>query len=330
MSQRWRADHPGAWHHVMNRGLARRAVFEDRECVRYFLSCLARTVRAGLIEVHAYCLMTNHFHLLVRSPTGQLADAMRLVQNRYVRWFNRRSLRDGPLFRGRFRSRPVESLAYRRQLVAYIDSNPVAAGLVPVPELYPHGSASRYMRPHGPRWLQRDWVEGEAESLAGDSSFTPDSYRRAFGRPQSEFERALVDARLASSSRDPDPLDELVAAAPAGVLRWLQNKARNADGRGIVLPCAPADRVQQATEEWAGRDPEWTLLRGTKRIAVWPPLTVGLLRDLAGASWREVQQRTGLGEGAARRAYEAHRVWVRAEERYGEALAEIGARAVRG
>ncbi len=63
MPWRWRSDGRGAWHHVMNRGLARRPVFEDRECVRYFLSCLARVVRRGLLEVHAYCVMTTHFHL---------------------------------------------------------------------------------------------------------------------------------------------------------------------------------------------------------------------------------------------------------------------------
>ena len=102
----------------MNRGLARWAVFEDRECSRFFLCCLARTVRAGLLEVHAYCLLTDPFHLLVRSPQGALAEALRQSQNRYVRWFNRRPRRAEPLFRGRFRSRLVENIRYRRHLVA--------------------------------------------------------------------------------------------------------------------------------------------------------------------------------------------------------------------
>jgi hypothetical protein len=65
----------------MNRGIARRTVFENDADVRYFLAQLARAVRAGGIEVHAYCLMTTHFHLLVRSPAGGLSTAMRAVQN---------------------------------------------------------------------------------------------------------------------------------------------------------------------------------------------------------------------------------------------------------
>ena len=61
--------------------------------------------RTGLLEVHAYSVLTTHYHLLVRSPSGQMAVAMQRVGNRYVRWFNRRARRDGPLFRG---ERPVD------------------------------------------------------------------------------------------------------------------------------------------------------------------------------------------------------------------------------
>ncbi len=99
MPRRPREDEPGAWHHVMNRGIARRALYEDRRDVRCFLACLALAARAGLIEVHAWCVMTTHFHLLVRSPVGQLSDAMRRVQREYSRAFNRRH---GALARGRF------------------------------------------------------------------------------------------------------------------------------------------------------------------------------------------------------------------------------------
>ncbi len=153
MARSPRCDGPGVWHHVMNRGIARRAVFEDSRDVRFFLSRLARAVRAGSIEVHSYCVMTTHFHLLVRSPDGNLSRAMCRVLDDYVRRFNRIRKRDGSLFRGRFRSRPVESLEYRRRLVHYIDANPVLAGLVATHALYPHGSAHWYAQDSGPIWL---------------------------------------------------------------------------------------------------------------------------------------------------------------------------------
>ena len=74
MGQRRRHDGPGVWHHVANRGIARRSVFEVSADVRFFLSRLARAYRKGLLEIHGYCMMITHFHLLVRSPVGQLSD----------------------------------------------------------------------------------------------------------------------------------------------------------------------------------------------------------------------------------------------------------------
>ncbi len=125
----------------MSRRIARRTVLESGADVRSFLAQLARAVLAGWIEVHAFCLMTAHYQLLVRSPAGALSTAMRAVQNQYVRWFNRGRRSDGSLFRGRVRSEAVEGLAYREQLARYIDFNPALAGVVCTPSRCPHGSA---------------------------------------------------------------------------------------------------------------------------------------------------------------------------------------------
>jgi hypothetical protein len=111
---------------------------------------LARVVRAGWIEVHAHCVLTTHHLLLVESSDEGISRAMGRVQSNYVRGFNRSRKRDGPLFRSRFRSRPIDTLEHRRQLVRYIDAYPVEAGLVPSPALDPHGSAQRYAVPRAP------------------------------------------------------------------------------------------------------------------------------------------------------------------------------------
>ena len=160
MTRRPRLDGPGAWHHVMNRGIARRTLFEGSEDIRFFLSRLAGCVRRRQLEVHAYCVLTTHFHLLVRSPGGELSAVMRQAQLEYVRRFNRKRRRDGPLMRGRFTSKLVLSLTYRRVLVRYIDANPVRAGICTDPREYPFGSASQYARRAGPPWGVRSWVEG--------------------------------------------------------------------------------------------------------------------------------------------------------------------------
>jgi hypothetical protein len=88
MAQRIRFDEPGAWLHVMNRGVARRTICEDRADFRYFLARLARAVRAGWFEVHAFALLGTHFHLLLRSPACQVWPGLRAAQNAHSRRFN--------------------------------------------------------------------------------------------------------------------------------------------------------------------------------------------------------------------------------------------------
>ena len=152
MPRRPREDEAGAWHHVMNRAVAKRPLYEDRRDVRCFLACLALAVRASLLEVHAWCVMTTHFHLLVRSPDGRLSDAIRGIQREYSRAFNRRHRRDGPLARGRFKSKRVNTLEYRRTLVRYIDANPVLAGIVNVPMRGTRGRGDVSMSVTSRRW----------------------------------------------------------------------------------------------------------------------------------------------------------------------------------
>ena len=99
---------PDAWHHVMNRGADRQDIFSDDATTSQFEGLLGdATVRFG-VEVHAYCLMTNHFHLLLHCPDGGLSRVMQSVERHYTQWYNARYRRDGPLFRGRFRSVDVD------------------------------------------------------------------------------------------------------------------------------------------------------------------------------------------------------------------------------
>ena len=153
-----RRDYPGAWHHVLNRGLAQRSIFEHVQDIRFFMSLLARMVRQGSLELHAYTILTNHFHLLLRSVEGQFSEAVGWIERRYVRYFNRSRNRDGPLFRGRFTSREVSSAGYWETLIRYIDQNAVIAGIVARSSDYPHCSAFRYSKANGPVWLERTLV----------------------------------------------------------------------------------------------------------------------------------------------------------------------------
>src|SRR5687767_10732382 len=180
MPRRRRSDSPGTLHHVFDRGIARRTVFESARDVRYFLALLACEVRAGRIEIIGFAILTTHFHLFVRSPCGELSEVMQRVLNLYVRYFNRTRRRDGPLFRGRFGSKPVWSERYARLLLRYIDQNAVGARLVFVGEQYPYGSARHYVAARRPVWLSTEWVDERMGWPEPAERFQ--RYRDQFGR----------------------------------------------------------------------------------------------------------------------------------------------------
>jgi len=125
-----REDYEGAWHHVMKRGVRRGKVFlSDGDCWK-FLEIVGEAVDDLGLEVHAFSLMPNHYHLLVRSAAGSLSRCMRHINGVYTQWLNRKQRWEGPVFRGRFKNQLVENEEYLRFLVAYIHLNPLRAHLV--------------------------------------------------------------------------------------------------------------------------------------------------------------------------------------------------------
>ncbi len=130
MSRPLRIEYPGAWYHVMNRGLGRRWIFKTDDHRHYFLSLLSDTTDRYNAEWHAYCLMENHYHLMLRTPEGNLQRIMRHINGLYTQYYNRSQGLDGSLFRGRYKAIVVDSDAYWLQLSRYIHRNPLEAGLV--------------------------------------------------------------------------------------------------------------------------------------------------------------------------------------------------------
>jgi putative transposase len=114
-------DYAGAWHHVMNRGAGRRAVFRSDADREIFLECLIEAARRHQLEIHSYCLLDNHYHLLLRSLEGRLSQAMQCLSSRFTQRTNYKVATDGPLFRGRFASVAINSDAHLVQVLRYID-----------------------------------------------------------------------------------------------------------------------------------------------------------------------------------------------------------------
>src|SRR5690625_2272987 len=109
MARPLRIEFAGAWYHVMNRGARREAIFQSDEQREYFLSLLSVTAERFNAEWHAYCLMDNHYHLMLRTPEGNLQRIMRHVNGLYTQYFNRTEGHDGSLFRGRYKAVLVDA-----------------------------------------------------------------------------------------------------------------------------------------------------------------------------------------------------------------------------
>jgi len=263
--------------------------------------------------VHAYCLMGTHYHLLLRSVDGRLAEAMHRVQTAYSRRFNRLRRRDGPLVRGRYHSKPVRSLRYRRVLVAYIDDNPRSAGLASDPRAYPYGSAVHYARKGGPPWLAREWIESEVIDGAESSSYEPTRYPRVFCRTVEPSMRRLVERRCTGQGIE-DPLDDLVSSAPGRVLAWMRRKAKLADGTSPGMPLVPLEVLDQVLSRHLEGD--WTIGDGSAarpgRAIAW----VGLGRELCQASGKELTARIGLSHPVLCKLHRLHRDLISTDDDY--------------
>ena len=159
MARPFRIEFEGAWYHVMNRVAGRRTVFTSDEQRQYFLSLLEETSDRFNAEWHAYCLMKNHYHLLVRTPEANLQRIMRHINGLYTQFYNRTEGRDGPLFRGRYKAILVEAQAYWTQLSRYIHRNPLEAGLVKRLDHYRWSSYPAYIGKHTrPPWLTCQYI----------------------------------------------------------------------------------------------------------------------------------------------------------------------------
>ena len=169
MSRPLRIQFPGAVYHVMNRGAARQPIFTDDRDRHAFLDTIAEAFRFWGIEVFAYCLMVNHYHLCLRTPKGNLSRVMRHVDGIYTQRFNRRHGRDGALFRGRYKAIVVDADEYLAAVVRYIHLNAVKTGLATMPEKYRWTSHGYYYSGKGePIWLNTAEV---LEQIGGRKAF---------------------------------------------------------------------------------------------------------------------------------------------------------------
>lgn len=154
-----RIEYENAYYHVMNRGRGRQRLFHGDEYYQAFLHTLDEAHQRFGLQILCYCLMSNHYHLLVKTPEANLGRAMRHINGQYTQRYNRLKNIDGSLFRGRYKAIPVESDSYQLQLSRYIHRNPVEAKMLERLEDYVWSSYPNYIsRIPTPDWLYMDEV----------------------------------------------------------------------------------------------------------------------------------------------------------------------------
>jgi REP element-mobilizing transposase RayT len=161
MARPLRIEFPGAFYHVYSRGIARDPIFGSDLYRRLFLGVVSNVVERYKLNVHAYCLMSNHYHLLVEAPEANLSLAMRQLHGVYGQAYNRLLKRPGPVFQGRFKACVVDKDAYLLALCRYIVLNPVRARMAQRAEQWPWSShrAMAGLSPV-PAWLTTGTILG--------------------------------------------------------------------------------------------------------------------------------------------------------------------------
>jgi len=197
MPRKLRVEYPGAMYHVMSRGDRREDIFLDNVDRHDLIKTLAEACQKTGWQVHAWCLMRNHYHLVLETPNANLVAGMAWLQSTYTIGLNHRHQLFGHVFSGRYKAQLVEGSGngYLRTACDYVHLNPVRAGLLKSEDrlmAYPWSSLAWYLAApeHRPGWMRVDRLLGE-HGLAGDTAAV-----------RQEFERRMEARRMAETDEE--------------------------------------------------------------------------------------------------------------------------------
>ena len=177
MSRKARYEYAGGVYYIKAKGKAAEPIFLEASDRKRFLEILAETAFRFRWLCHSYCLLNDHYHLLLETPRGNLSAGMRQINGLYTQSFNRKYRRQGPLFGERFKSVVIEKTRYLLPLHRHMMLNPVRTHLVPEPGRWPWSSyLPNVMRGYRPAFLVTQWLL--ACFSGGDGTSVMERYRR--------------------------------------------------------------------------------------------------------------------------------------------------------
>jgi len=191
MARPLRIEFKGALHHILSRGNERRDIFLGDDDYKVFLGVLEEMSDRFEVDIFAYVLMSNHYHLLIRTNQDNLSKSMQWAGTTYTRRFNLKHFRNGHLFQGRFKSILVQNDAYLMQLSCYIHRNPLRAGLVNRLADYRWSSYRAYAyKASNSSWLKKDLIFSQCN---GEDSYK--AYREKVQKYSEEEAKVFENLR---------------------------------------------------------------------------------------------------------------------------------------
>jgi len=249
MGRPLRIQYPGAFYHVTSRGNERKVIFVSKRDREKFLSYLeSANERYGAI-IHAFCLMGNHYHILVETPRSNLSQILHHINGAYTNYFNTKRNRSGHLLQGRYRAILVEKDAYCLELSRYIHLNPVRAGLTENPSEYPWSSYPYYIGVKDkPLWLNaNDILRCFAKEMQDARRYYREFVEHLIGQePDNPLEKVLASTFLGG--------DDFISHVKE---KWIGLK--NADKRNIpalreIMGKPSLEGIERAVESVIGKD----------------------------------------------------------------------------
>jgi REP element-mobilizing transposase RayT len=255
MARPLRIEYAGAFYHVLNRGQRREPIVRDGQDCERFVSDLSKLAQQYGVLIHGYCLMTNHYHLILETPHANLSQAVQWLNVAYATYYNRRHHLCGHLFQGRFKAILLDGGPYLEAVSRYIHLNPVRAGIVADARRYSWSSCRYFVgADKAPDWLQ-------TRQILGGFAPTVKAAQRRYG----EY---LAEPAV-------DPFADVVAGSILGsptFTEWVKNTflARRIADPEIpalkVLQARPSvPRIVQAVAQYYDVAPETILSPGGKR-----------------------------------------------------------------
>ena len=292
MARPLRVEYPGAFYHVINRGNAGEDVFKGLRDREKFIEYLEKACSRFSIRIHTYCLMTNHYHLLVETPEANLSRAIQWINVSYAVYFNVKRQRRGHLFQGRFKALLVDADEYLKPLSRYIHLNPVRAKMVGSPSDYPWSSYPFFIGTlKMPGWLSGEWILSQ------------------FGKNHREAKKnykAFVEGVDPVSVANPgkSPVGGFILGR-ADFVEWVKEQflSPEPDDREkpqlkALKPGLDVGNIVSAAAESFGVETEQILIKGRKKNLA-RDIAIYLSRNLTGFSGKQLGEHFGNISGAA-------------------------------